>query len=87
MKSTPKPAKLKRYYLKPQRNPDYTRWILSSGKDGIDFWDDDKKKAVKESAAFIRSHGGGTLRIMLRSGKFQEERTYPKGSDPKQSKG
>ena len=30
---------------------------------------------------------GGSVKIQKKNGKFQQERTYPKGRDPKSSKG
>lgn len=92
MKSKTKPAKLKRYYLKPgpvqiDAKTFGSKWYLCTSNDERPhLWDETKDKCIKR-ASYIRSHGGGTLRIMLRNGKFQEGRTYPKGSDPRRSKG
>lgn len=46
-----------------------------------------KEVAVKQSADYLKSNGGGSLKIHLEKGKIQEERTYPKSADPKKSKG
>ena len=46
-----------------------------------------KKEAIKESAEFLKSNQGGSLKIHLANGKIEEERTYPKSSDPTTSKG
>jgi Uncharacterized protein conserved in bacteria (DUF2188) len=46
-----------------------------------------KKEAIKESAEFLKSNQGGSLKIHLTNGKIEEERTYPKASDPTTSKG
>lgn len=92
-KKTPKPAKLKRYYLKPgpvqiDAKTYGSKWYLCELHDPRPImWWMSKYTAVRNSAIYIRSHGGGTLRIMLRNGKFQEERTYPKSADPRKSKG
>lgn len=48
---------------------------------------DNKQEGIKESSAFLKSNQGGSLKIHLENGKIQEERTYPKSSDPKQSEG
>lgn len=47
---------------------------------------DNKEEAVKESAEFMRDHGG-SLKIHKQDGTFQEERTYPRSADPRDSKG
>ena len=36
---------------------------------------------------FLKNNQGGSLKIHLENGRIQEERTYPKSSDPKKSKG
>lgn len=46
-----------------------------------------KVDAIKESKKFIQNQGGGSLKIHKNGGGFQEERTYPKSSDPRKSKG
>ncbi|MFV8369483.1 DUF2188 domain-containing protein [Flavobacterium sp. LB2R40] len=46
-----------------------------------------KKEAVQQSAEFLKNNQGGSLKIHLENGRIQEERTYPKSSDPKKSKG
>ena len=46
-----------------------------------------KKEAITESAEFLRGNQGGSLKIHLTNGQFEEERTYPKSSDPTISKG
>jgi hypothetical protein len=46
-----------------------------------------KVEAIKESRDFIKQQGGGSLKIHKNSGGFQEERTYPRSKDPKESKG
>ncbi|WP_274475385.1 DUF2188 domain-containing protein [Mangrovimonas aestuarii] len=49
--------------------------------------DANKPEAIKAAKEFILNQGGGSLKIHKNSGGFQEERTYPKSIDPKQSKG
>lgn len=75
--------KLKRYYIKPYKGV----WLLTDAeKTLIGSWRT-KRESIRKASYIIRSHGGGTLRIMLKNGRFQEERTYPKAADPKRSKG
>lgn len=49
--------------------------------------DSNKVDAIKESRDFIKSQGGGSLKIHKNNGRIQEERTYPKSKDPIKSKG
>ena len=49
--------------------------------------DGNKQDAIMQSKEFILNNGGGSLKIHKNKGGFQEERTYPKSKDPKQSKG
>ncbi|WMI70077.1 DUF2188 domain-containing protein [Mangrovimonas sp. YM274] len=49
--------------------------------------DTNKQEAIKVSKEFIQNQGGGSLKIHKNNGGFQEERTYPRSIDPKQSKG
>lgn len=49
--------------------------------------DSNKVDAIKESRDFIKSQGGGSLKIHKNTGGFQEERTYPRSKDPRKSKG
>lgn len=94
MKKKPKSPKLKRYYLRPFKAKGVKLvWMIMFpdstpvSKDTPNFYGTNKANLIREFAAWIRSHGGGSLRIMLRNGKFQQERTYPKGRDPRRSKG
>ena len=45
-----------------------------------------KESAMDYSKDFMTNHGG-SLKIHKGNGLFQEERTYPRSSDPKKSKG
>jgi len=49
--------------------------------------DSNKPDAIKESKEFIQKQGGGSLKIHKNGGGIQEERTYPKANDPKESEG
>lgn len=45
-----------------------------------------KEAGMGFSTDYVKSHGG-SLRIKLASGTYQEERTYPRSADPRRSKG
>lgn len=49
--------------------------------------DSNKQDAIKSARDFIQNQGGGSLKIHKNKGGFQEERTYPRANDPKESKG
>ncbi|HZW62103.1 MAG TPA: DUF2188 domain-containing protein [Flavobacteriaceae bacterium] len=49
--------------------------------------DSNKVDAIKQASNFVKSQGGGSLKIHKNKGGFQEERTYPKSNDPRKSKG
>ena len=49
--------------------------------------DSNKVDAIKESRDFIKSQGGGSLKIHKNNGRIQEERTYPRSNDPINTKG
>ena len=46
-----------------------------------------KSEAMKCARDFIKNQGGGSLKIHKNNGGFQEERTYPRSSDPTKTKG
>ncbi len=47
-----------------------------------------KKEATKKGAlAEAVGANGGSVKVQKIDGKFQEERTFPRGKDPKSSKG
>lgn len=46
-----------------------------------------KEQAIKQSADYLKSGSGGSMKIHKEDGKIQEERTYPRSKDPKKSKG
>ena len=50
-------------------------------------FDGSKSEAIKESADFLKSGKGGSMKIHKENGRIQEERTYPKSKDPRKSKG
>lgn len=49
-------------------------------------FDGTKEEAIRQSADYLKDRGG-SLKIHKEDGKFQEERTYPKSADPRESKG
>jgi hypothetical protein len=49
--------------------------------------DANKTDAIKQSRDFIKSQGGGSLKIHKNKSGFQEERTYPRANDPRKTKG
>lgn len=63
-------------------------WVLSFGKKTLQSMDI-KRNAIKDSvtiASDSRNHPSQLI-IKKKNGQIQEERTYPKSSDPKRSKG
>lgn len=75
---------MKNYYLTKKDD----QWKLTEeGKSRASKIFDNKQEGIKESAVFLKSNQGGSLKIHLENGKIQEERTYPKTNDPKQSEG
>lgn len=80
-------AKLPKFTLDYDENKD--RWSLEQ---------DDSNKVIKtfKTKSDATSRGvlkkaigqdGGSVKIQKQNGKFQEERTFPKSKDPRQSKG
>lgn len=47
---------------------------------------DTKADIMKSGTEYMRDHGG-SLKVRGQNGQYQEERTYPRSSDPKRSKG
>lgn len=45
-----------------------------------------KSEATQSAAQFMKEHSG-SMKIRKLDGKFEEERTYPRSSDPKSSEG
>ena len=48
---------------------------------------DRKPEVVRAAAKVARRQESASLRIQRADGRIQEERTYPRGSDPRYSKG
>ena len=64
------------------------RWDLESHDSGkvVKSWDE-KADATKGGTLEKAVGGEGSVRIHKMNGKFQEERTFPRGEDPRKSKG
>lgn len=80
-------SKLPKYTL--QYNEKKVRWDLQSDKSdkvkkSFETKTDATKGGVLEKAL---GKEGGSVKIQKMDGKFQEERTYPRGADPKSSQG
>ena len=58
-----------------------------NGERASKVFETNKNEAIKFSKEFIQNQGGGSLKIHRNDGKFQEERTYPRANDPRESKG
>lgn len=47
-----------------------------------------KEEATRESAEYLKNlNDAASMKIHKLNGQFDEERTYPKSADPKESKG
>lgn len=46
-----------------------------------------KQEVMKKTIEIAKNQGNTSVKIHKGDGKFQEERTYPKGSDPHPPKG
>ena len=46
-----------------------------------------KKEVVKKTIEIAKKQGNSSVKIHKQDGKIQEERTYPKGTDPYPPKG
>jgi len=46
-----------------------------------------KKEVVEKTINLAKNQGNTSVKIHKQNGKFQEERTYPKGTDPHPPKG
>ena len=49
-------------------------------------FDGTKVEAIRQSAEFLKDRGA-SLKVHKENGQFQEERTYPRSADPRESKG
>lgn len=76
---------MKNYHLTKKND----QWKLTGegNQKATKVFEGNKQDAIKESAEFLKNNQGGSLKIHLENGRIQEERTYPKSKDPKQSEG
>ena len=70
-------------------NEKKSKWDLTNDKTDKVVKSFGTKDAATVAGALKKVLGkeGGSVKIQKADGKFQEERTYPKGKDPKSSKG
>ena len=79
-------ANLPKYTLEYNERKD--RWDLSKDRTG-EVMKSFGKKETATSGGLRRALGtdGGSVKIQKMSGRYQEERTYPRNKDPRNSKG
>jgi uncharacterized protein DUF2188 len=80
-------ANLPRYTLK--HDQDKEKWVLKKDATqrtvrSFETKDDATRRGVLKKAI---GNEGGSIRIEKQKGGFQEERTFPRGRDPRKSKG
>jgi len=80
-------AKLPKFTLDYDENKD--RWSLEKDSSNKVIKTFKTKSDATSSGVLKKAIGqdGGSVKIQKQNGKFQEERTFPKSKDPKQSKG
>lgn len=80
-------AKLPKYTLEFDEKKE--KWVLENDKTNkvLKIFET-KEKATKGGAlGKVLGDEGGSVKIQKADGKFQEERTFPRKDDPKESKG
>lgn len=80
-------TKLPKYTV--QHNEDKQRWELGSDKTGKVIKSTETKADLTKGGVLQKAVGveGGSVKIQKENGRFQEERTFPRSRDPKESKG
>lgn len=80
-------AKLPKFTVTKNEKKD--RWDLVNDKTDKVVKSFDTKAELTKGGVLEKAIGkdGGSVKIQKEDGKFQEERTYPQGADPKSSKG
>lgn len=80
-------AKLPKYTLEFNEKKD--KWELENDKTNKVLKTFNTKSEATAGGVLKKVLGkdGGSVKIQKEDGKFQEERTFPKSEDPKQSKG
>jgi hypothetical protein len=65
------------------------QWTLTkqgASRAALVFGDKTKEEAIKQAAKYMEEHPG-SMRIHKLNGTYEEERTYPRNADPRQSPG
>ena len=80
-------GKLPKFTL--EHNEDIDRWDLTNDKTDRTVRTYDTKEQATKGGVLERAVGkeGGSVKIQLENGRFEEERTYPGSKDPRESKG
>jgi hypothetical protein len=80
-------AKLPKFTLSHNKKKD--TWDLKNDKTDKVVESFDTKSEATAGGVLRKAVGedGGSVKIQKENGRFQEERTYPDGADPKESKG
>lgn len=65
------------------------KWVLENDKTGRAIKQTDTKDKMTAGGVLEKALGpnGGSVKIQKLNGRFQEERTFPSGADPRESKG
>ncbi len=65
------------------------KWELQNDRTDkvVKRWDTKDEETARGSLKRAVGKEGGSVRIQKMNGRYQEERTFPHGSDPKTSKG
>ena len=64
-----------------------TEWQAKESGGGIAASGDRKAEVVRAAAKLARQQDAASLRIQRADGRIQEERTYPRSSGPRRTKG
>ncbi len=80
-------SQLPKYTL--QYNEEKDKWDLEKDKTGRIVKSFETKEIATQRGVLKNAVGkeGGSVKIQKENGKYQEERTYPKSKDPKESRG
>jgi len=62
-------------------------WEPTESAGGVIATGDRKPEVVRAAAKVARKQESASLRIQRADGRIQEERTYPRDSDPRRTKG
>jgi hypothetical protein len=80
-------SKLSKFTLDYNEKKD--RWDLTNDKTDRTVKTFETKQEATKGGVLEKAMGnnGGSVKIQKENGRFQEERTYPRSKDPKQSRG